>query len=196
MKSGLYAVPGDSAAARAAACAKRFDGPITKLSKVYLSLSPDIEGWIREIGEGAAGGGEPLPRCSCLCRPAGCPPLSGEGPRIGPGSLSDSRSGDSCKSGSAANSGDTTRRQETRSPSTSPSASWMIGWKRVSIQSLAKSEATPITNASSEKPRPLVDSNQMRYVPSLRRSRMIARALSQISPLLYVSKKATLLAGR
>src|SRR5665648_647129 len=128
MNSGLYAVPGDSAAARAAACAKRFDGPMTKLSKVYLSLSPEIEGFIRETEEGAAGRAEPLPLCSLVCwGPAGCPPLSEEGSRRCPASLSESWSGDSCESDSAANSGDTTRRQETRSPSTSPSASWMIG---------------------------------------------------------------------
>src|SRR5689334_21960399 len=39
MSSGLYARPGASAAATAAACAKRFDEPITKLSKTYFGFS-------------------------------------------------------------------------------------------------------------------------------------------------------------
>ena len=34
MKSGLYAFAGDSATAKAAACANRFEAPITKVSKV------------------------------------------------------------------------------------------------------------------------------------------------------------------
>src|ERR671925_1027870 len=40
MKSGLYACAGDSATASAAACAKRFDEPMTNESKVYLGLRP------------------------------------------------------------------------------------------------------------------------------------------------------------
>src|SRR6266550_9165503 len=40
MKSGLYACAGASATARAAACAKRFDEPITKRSKVYFGFIP------------------------------------------------------------------------------------------------------------------------------------------------------------
>ena len=40
MKSGLYACAGASATASAAACAKRFDEPITNRSKVYLGLMP------------------------------------------------------------------------------------------------------------------------------------------------------------
>src|SRR4051794_27479242 len=39
MSSGLYALPGASAAATAAACANRFEEPITKVSKTYLGLS-------------------------------------------------------------------------------------------------------------------------------------------------------------
>jgi hypothetical protein len=39
MKSGLYACAGASATASAAACAKRFDEPITKRSNVYFGLS-------------------------------------------------------------------------------------------------------------------------------------------------------------
>src|ERR1019366_8182483 len=39
MKRGLYALAGASATATAAACAKRLDAPITKLSKLYLGLS-------------------------------------------------------------------------------------------------------------------------------------------------------------
>ena len=38
MKSGLYACAGASATARAAACAKRFDDPITKRSNVYFGM--------------------------------------------------------------------------------------------------------------------------------------------------------------
>src|SRR6266576_1667540 len=40
MKSGLYACAGASATARAAACAKRFDEPITNRSNVYLGFMP------------------------------------------------------------------------------------------------------------------------------------------------------------
>ncbi len=38
MNSGLYFRAGVSATARAAACANRLDGPITKVSKVYRGL--------------------------------------------------------------------------------------------------------------------------------------------------------------
>src|SRR5262247_2713915 len=38
MKSGLYALAGDSATATAAACANRFDEPMTNVSKVYFGL--------------------------------------------------------------------------------------------------------------------------------------------------------------
>ena len=40
MKSGLYACAGASATASAAACAKRFDEPITNRSNVYFGLMP------------------------------------------------------------------------------------------------------------------------------------------------------------
>jgi hypothetical protein len=40
MKSGLYACAGASATARAAAWAKRFDEPMTKLSNVYFGFAP------------------------------------------------------------------------------------------------------------------------------------------------------------
>ncbi|GAA4802627.1 hypothetical protein GCM10023353_00810 [Tomitella cavernea] len=40
MNSGLYARAGASAMATAAACEKRFDGPVTNVSKVYLGFSP------------------------------------------------------------------------------------------------------------------------------------------------------------
>src|SRR5919197_721421 len=40
MKSGLYACAGASATASAAACAKRFDEPMTNESKVYFGLRP------------------------------------------------------------------------------------------------------------------------------------------------------------
>jgi len=39
MNNGLYARAGASATATAAACAKRFDAPMTKVSNVYFSLS-------------------------------------------------------------------------------------------------------------------------------------------------------------
>ena len=41
MKSGLYAFAGDSATAKAAACAKRLDEPMTNVSNVYRSFSRD-----------------------------------------------------------------------------------------------------------------------------------------------------------
>src|SRR5579862_2591706 len=44
MKSGLYACAGASATASAAACAKRFDDPITNESNVYLALKPPLSG--------------------------------------------------------------------------------------------------------------------------------------------------------
>ena len=44
MKSGLYACAGASATASAAACANRFDEPITNESKVYLALKPPLSG--------------------------------------------------------------------------------------------------------------------------------------------------------
>src|SRR5262245_18266654 len=46
MNSGLYACAGASATASAAACAKRFDEPITKLSNVYFGFDPGCtSGW-------------------------------------------------------------------------------------------------------------------------------------------------------
>src|SRR4029453_1963518 len=39
MNSGLYAFAGDSATATEAACANRFDEPMTNVSNVYLGLS-------------------------------------------------------------------------------------------------------------------------------------------------------------
>src|SRR6266498_1730531 len=41
MKSGLYACAGASATARAAACAKRLDEPITNRSNVYFGFIPE-----------------------------------------------------------------------------------------------------------------------------------------------------------
>src|SRR4029450_13546928 len=38
MNSGLYAFAGDSATATAAACANRFDEPMTNVSNMYLGL--------------------------------------------------------------------------------------------------------------------------------------------------------------
>src|SRR6266508_1106372 len=49
MKSGLYACAGASATARAAACANRFDEPITNRSNVYFGFMPESP--------------PPLPRC-------------------------------------------------------------------------------------------------------------------------------------
>ena len=61
MKSGLYACGGASATASAAAWAKRFDDPITKLSNVYFGFEP---GWLSlTVGDavtaGSAGSGAP-----------------------------------------------------------------------------------------------------------------------------------------
>src|SRR5689334_1016239 len=39
MNNGLYALAGDSATATAAACAKRFDDPMTKVSNMYFGFS-------------------------------------------------------------------------------------------------------------------------------------------------------------
>src|SRR4051794_18561102 len=39
MNSGLYAFAGDSATATEAACANRFDEPMTNVSKVYFGFS-------------------------------------------------------------------------------------------------------------------------------------------------------------
>src|ERR1700675_1817134 len=55
MKSGLYACAGASATASAAACAKRFEEPITNESKVYFALSPMPSGSRRCASAGAAG---------------------------------------------------------------------------------------------------------------------------------------------
>src|SRR5215472_12147016 len=61
MKSGLYACAGASATASAAACAKRFDEPITNESKVYF-------GFIAPVGELSSlarrGGGATVGRVS------------------------------------------------------------------------------------------------------------------------------------
>src|SRR5665648_746709 len=60
MKGGLELVPGVSAAARAAAWAKRFEGPITNDSKVYLSFRPSL---YERLGDTAdPDGWEPRPR--------------------------------------------------------------------------------------------------------------------------------------
>src|SRR5919204_2040629 len=55
MKSGLYACAGASATASAAACANRFDDPITNESNVYLGLSVPLES-ARCFGGSGAGG--------------------------------------------------------------------------------------------------------------------------------------------
>jgi hypothetical protein len=73
------------------------------------------------------------------------------------------------------------------SPTTCDKESAMRAWNLVSIQSLAKSEVTPTTNVSSTKPIPLVGENQIRYVPSLMRVAMRARASFQITSALCVS---------
>ena len=66
MKSGLYAWAGASATASAAACANRFDEPITKRSKVYLRLIEPL----------AAGSGARRTGCS-----SGAPSEPGSGAR-------------------------------------------------------------------------------------------------------------------
>ena len=52
MKSGLYAWAGASATASAAACANRFDDPMTKLSNVYFGFAPGCVscGAVGEVG--------------------------------------------------------------------------------------------------------------------------------------------------
>src|SRR6266508_5481705 len=57
MKSGLYACAGASATARAAACANRFDDPITNRSKVYFGFIPEST--------------DPLPACLGMLSAAG-----------------------------------------------------------------------------------------------------------------------------
>src|SRR6185503_5189027 len=60
MKSGLYACAGASATASAAACAKRFDEPITKLSNVYFGLAPSCGSAVatgRGLAAASAGSG-------------------------------------------------------------------------------------------------------------------------------------------
>ena len=59
MNSGLKAVPGVSEAASAAACAKRFDGPMTKVSKVNFGfrwVGPASVGEVTRAGRGGGGG--------------------------------------------------------------------------------------------------------------------------------------------
>src|SRR5579884_3218751 len=65
MKSGLYAWAGASATASAAACAKRFDDPITKESNVYFGLMPAIS--LR----GATSSGSGVTAVGTACAPAG-----------------------------------------------------------------------------------------------------------------------------
>ena len=45
MNSGLYAWAGASATASAAACANRFDEPMTNESKLYFSFRPSTRGF-------------------------------------------------------------------------------------------------------------------------------------------------------
>src|SRR5213080_4894901 len=56
MKSGLYACAGASATARAAACAKRFDEPITKRSNVYFGFIPESTAPLADRPFGASAG--------------------------------------------------------------------------------------------------------------------------------------------
>ena len=53
MKSGLYALAGASATASAAACANRFDEPMTNVSNVYFGFRPSTRrGSQLEFGRG------------------------------------------------------------------------------------------------------------------------------------------------
>src|SRR5580765_2729610 len=63
MKSGLYACAGASATASAAACANRFDEPITNESKVYFGFMPAFG---ELSSEERLGGGATLGRSSGL----------------------------------------------------------------------------------------------------------------------------------
>src|SRR6266542_2264721 len=68
MKRGLYACAGASATASAAACAKRFDEPITNESKVYFGLSPTPGDSRRGASAGAAGSPATSLTASWTCR--------------------------------------------------------------------------------------------------------------------------------
>src|SRR6185437_3485932 len=59
--SGLYALAGASDTATAAACANRFDAPMTKVSNVYFSLSLVCELDARPDAAGAAAAGPTAP---------------------------------------------------------------------------------------------------------------------------------------
>src|SRR5579862_7983131 len=75
MKSGLYACAGASATASAAACAKRFDDPITNESNVYFRLKPPLSGLLggmRATIGAAAGSSKP----SSVTGSAGAKPSS------------------------------------------------------------------------------------------------------------------------
>src|SRR5215217_2096653 len=98
MKSGLYACAGASATARAAACAKRFDEPITNESKVYFGFRPSMRG----LGFGS-GSGLPLPpsrttssmrrsspvasRTAASIRPRKCPSIHSRAKSLGTRSM-------------------------------------------------------------------------------------------------------------
>jgi hypothetical protein len=74
MKRGLYAFAGASATATAAACAKRLEAPMTKVSKRYFGFRRAVgsPGPAAGAGFAASGLGAPLdedtagpPRCMC-----------------------------------------------------------------------------------------------------------------------------------
>src|SRR5215210_1820908 len=67
MKSGLYACAGASATASAAACAKRFEEPMTNESKVYFGLRPIPSGsrrWPSTLTRITSAGGAGSPSTS------------------------------------------------------------------------------------------------------------------------------------
>ena len=83
MNSGLYARAGASATATAEACAKRFEAPITKVSKVYFGLRLAPEGVGAAVGRSAKYDGqlaEPLRvAVSCPAPPTPCEVNAGFG---------------------------------------------------------------------------------------------------------------------
>ena len=72
MNSGLYALPGASATATAAAWANRLDEPMTKVSKVYFGLSRVSSRSPARGGLGRSGGAAGEATCRRICRHVDC----------------------------------------------------------------------------------------------------------------------------
>src|SRR3954464_2550466 len=138
MKSGLYACAGASATASAAACAKRFDEPITNESKVYFGLIPAASGR-------GSGGGTSARGASGTDGPAPAPTATGTAASARP-----------------------TRRCTRRSdPVASFTAARISSRKWPSIHSRVKSFGTARTNVSASSSAPATSPNQVWKVVSL-----------------------------